>query len=243
MSRISLSREYGIEYFGRLRRAMLHCPEESIKLVTKDNYKFFLFDAVPNVDRYLEEHKNYEKLLIDKGVEVYQLSKYINKNIDLLNRLPNLSYLHDVAVISTHGSIISKMASRGRCHEEIVVREALENIGIPTLYETDEGENFEGCLLISPNTVFIADTERHSKMAIEKFIEFILQYFEEVIYATIPQERRFMHPDMVLNRVTKNLMLYYPPAFLNTFYITRNFRKEIDIKRFMKNRKVDLIAL
>jgi arginine deiminase len=239
----TVNNKYGIENFGKLKRAVLHRPEAAIKLVTEENKELFLFDRVPDTDRYLEEHKRYEGLLKSLGVDVHLLADNVSKNIDLMNRLPNLAYMHDIAVISSYGSIISKMSSRGRCNEEIVVREGLENLGIPTLYEPAEGEEFEGCLLVSPTTVFIADTERHSRKSIDKFINFILQYFKEVIYAFIPQERRFMHPDMVLNRMNDNLMVYYPPAFIKTFHITKETKVEIDIKHFMNSRKVDLIAL
>ena len=234
---------YGIEKFGRLKRVLLHRPEEAIKLITEDNRKYFLFDKVPDVDRYLEEHHNYQLLLESLGLEVHLLADHVQRNTDLLGRLPNLAYLHDIAVISSFGSIISKMSSRGRCHEEIVVREVLGNLGIPALYEPDEGEDFEGCLLVSPSTVFIADTERHSERSINKFIDFILQYFHEVIYAKIPKERRFMHPDMVFNRVTENLFVYYPQAFIKTYYITKGTKQEIDIKEFMNKRNVDMVAL
>ena len=202
-----------------------------------------MFDKVPDVDKYLEEHQQYSMLLSNHGVQVHQLSDHVHRNRDLLERLPNLAYMHDTAVISTHGAIVSKMSSRGRCHEEIVVREALTDLGIPILYEPGEGEAFEGCLLLTPKTVFVADTERHSKYSIKRFINFILSYFEEVIYAQIPQERRFMHPDMVLNRITDHLMVYYPPAFLQTFFITREKNIPIDIKAWMNERKVDLVPI
>ena len=52
-----------------------------------------------------------------------------------------------------------------------------------------------------------------------------------------------MHPDMVLNRVTNNLMVYYPQAFLKTFLVTKDVRKEIDIKSFMNSRKVEMVSL
>ena len=234
---------YGIENFGRLKTVMLHCPEKSLAKVTEENKAFFLFDKVPDVDRYLEEHRQYGTLLSSHGVQVHQLSDHVHRNTDLLQRLPNLAYLHDIAVISTHGAIVSKMSSRGRCHEEIVVREALTGLGVPILYEPMEGEEFEGCLLLSKKTVFVADTERHSKHSIQKFIDFILGYFEEVVYARIPQERRFMHPDMVLNRITDHLMVYYPPAFLQTFLITKEKSTPIDLKEWMKARKVDLIPI
>jgi arginine deiminase len=238
-----INNAYGIERFGRLRKALLNRPEKAIKLVTEDNREFFLFDAVPDVDRYLEEHRRYEELLISLGVEVRLLSNHIVKNVDLMDRLPNLAYLHDIAVVSSHGAVLSNMSSMGRRHEEIVVREALEDIGIPVLYEVMEGEAFEGCLLLSPRMVFVADTERHGRRAIERFISFILGYFEEVIYAIIPQERRYMHPDMVLNRMTERLYVYHPPAFLKTFRITKDKREEIDIKAFMNGRGIDMIAL
>ena len=35
------SHNYGIEKFGRLKRVLLHRPDESIKLITEDNRKFF----------------------------------------------------------------------------------------------------------------------------------------------------------------------------------------------------------
>jgi arginine deiminase len=234
---------YGIERFGRLKTVLLHRPDQSLRVVNEENRAFFLFDKVPDVEKYLEEHARYGALLERHGVRVHLLSDHVRRNTDLLKRLPNLAYLHDTAVVSAHGAIVSKMSSMGRCHEEVVVREALSDLGVPILYEPGEGEAFEGCLLLAPGIVFVADTERHHQSAIEKFIDFILGYFDEVIYAKIPQERRFMHPDMVLNRVTERLMLYYPPAFLEVYSITGDRRTNIDIKAWMNARKIDLIPL
>ncbi len=234
---------YGTEHFGRLKRVLLHRPEESLKLITEDNREFFLFDSLPDVDRYLEEHSRYEALLRTNGVDVQMLVHHVRRNTDLLNKLPNLAYLHDTAVVSSHGALLSKMSGMARRHEEIVVREALESLGIPILYEPPEGDAFEGCLMISPTTLFIADTERHDKRAIERFIGFMLQYFEDVLYAIIPQERRFMHPDMVLNRMNSRLLVYYPPAFLQTWHVTVRERAEVNIKGFLNARGFDMIAL
>lgn len=235
--------QYGIEKFGRLKSVMLHRPEQSLAKITEENREFFLFDKVPDVDQYLEEHRQYGELLKKQGVDVHYLSDHVRQNRDLLERLPNLAYLHDIAVISSHGAIISKMSSRGRCHEEIVVGEALKDLGIPTLYEPCEGESFEGCLLLNPQTVFVADTERHSKYSIERFIQYILAYFDDVIFAEIPQERRYMHPDMVINRITDSLLIYYPPAFLKTFHITKESRSEINLKVWMKQQHIDLLPM
>lgn len=234
---------YGIEDFGQLRDVMVHRPDISLQKITEDNREFFLFDTVPDVDKYLGEHDRYCTLLRNNGVSVHYVSDHVKRNRDLLTHLPNLAYMHDTAVISSHGAILSKMSSMGRRHEEIVVKEALTDLGVPILYEPCEGDSFEGCLLLSKKTVFVADTERHSQRSIETFIAFILRYFDEVIYARIPQERRFMHPDMVLNRVTDRLMIYYPPAFLETFHITGESRIEIDLKGWMKEQDIGLISV
>lgn len=222
---------------------MIHRPEKSITKVTEANKKYFLFDSVPDVDRYIEEHRQYGQLLEQNGVTVYQLSELVTRNTELVERLPNLAYLHDIAVISSHGAIVSKMSSQGRSHEEIAVGEALGNLGVPTLYEPNEGDAFEGCLLVDADTVFVANTERHNSPSIQRFIDFIFGYFNNVVYAIIPKERRYMHPDMVLNRMSENLMVYYPPAFLNTYLVTKSGITQIDIKEWMKNRHIELVPL
>lgn len=236
-------RQYGTDHFGRLKKALLHRPTDAIKLVTEDNREYFLFDKVPDVDAYLAEHDRYASLLRENGVDVQLLSNHVKRNTDLLKRLPNLAYLHDTAVVSSRGAIVSKMSGMGRRHEEIVVREALEDLGIPILYEPPEGDSFEGCLMLSPTMLFVADTERHSRRSIERFIDFILDHFEEVLYAIIPQERRYMHPDMVLNRMHERLLVYYPPAFLQCWHITKRKRDEIDVKKLMNARMMDMVAL
>lgn len=235
--------KYGIEKFGRLKAAMIHRPEKSLTKVTEANMKYFLFDRLPDVDKYLEEHRQYGQLLEQNGVTVYQLAELVTKNTALVERLPNLAYMHDIAVISSHGAIVSKMSSQGRSHEEIPVGEALAKLGIPTLYEPNEGDAFEGCLLVDANTVFVANTERHNSASIQRFIDYILGYFENVLYAIIPKERRYMHPDMVLNRMTENLMVYYPPAFLNTYLVTKTGTMQIDIKKWLNDRRIELVPL
>ncbi len=234
---------YGIENFGRLKAVMLHRPDMSITKVNKENMKYFLFDRVPEVDRYLEEHRQYGQLLEQNGVTVYQLSEHVKRNTELVERLPNLTYLHDIDEITSHGAIVSKMASQGRSHEEIAVAEALGNLGIPTLYEPNEGDAFEGCLLVDNHTVFIANTERHNSPSIQRFIDFILGYFNTVVYAIIPKERRYMHPDMIINRMTKNLMVYYPPAFLNTYVVTKTGITQIEIKEWLKTRQIEVVPI
>jgi arginine deiminase len=239
----TIMQNYGTEKLGCLKKAMLHCPELSLMKINQNNFKFYLFDNIPNYEKYIEEHRAYSKLLTDNGVQVYELSNFIVKNKDLMSYLPDLAYLNDISVITRKGAYLSSMSPGGRQYEEIVVGEALTALGIPILRNCTPGEQFEGFLTVFSDTLFVADTERHSKESIERFLVLALQHFEFVIYAEIPQSRRFMHPDMIFGRISDNLGLFYPPAFLNCWLVQKNKRDKIDFAAYMKQKNMELIAV
>ncbi|MEN6460064.1 MAG: arginine deiminase family protein [Syntrophomonas sp.] len=234
--------QYGTEKFGTLKQVLLHKPVESLPIVNASNYRYFLFDRIPDVERYLYEHQAYAELLKSLGIEVFELSDLVVRNRDLLERLPNLAYLHDTCAVTQKGAILSKMSSGARQHEEIVVREALQTLGIPVFYEFEEGQQFEGCLFLSPRTLFVANTERHSQRSIEQLIPRALEYFDEVICVKIPKLRRFMHSDMIFNRVNENLALAYLPAFESVIHYTREASGIIDdFQVFMEGRGMEIL--
>lgn len=234
---------YGADKFGQLKIAMLHSPVESIRRVKENNLQYYLFDSVPEYDRYIDEHNAYRKLLTDNGVEVFELSDMIVSNRYLMSYLPNLAYLNDIAVVTGKGAIMSTMCPGGRQYEELVVKEALMALGIPILKDSEPGEQFEGFIALSPETLFVADTERHQKVSVERFFAFALKYFNDIIYAEIPQVRRFMHPDMIFGRVNDQLGLVFLPAFLNCWHIQQSNRQQIDFTALMKQKKFELIPI
>jgi N-Dimethylarginine dimethylaminohydrolase len=236
-------KNYGAEGIGQLKKVMLHCPEESIYRIGDNNYKFYLFDRVPDYEKYIQEHKSYQKLLQSVGVDTYELSDFIVNNRELMGYLPNLAYLNDIAAVTGKGSIISTMCPGGRQYEEIAVKEALTSLGIPVLHACEPGEQFEGLIVLSPDALFIADTERHSKESIERFINVALQHFKEIIYVEIPQARRFMHPDMIFNKTSEHLGLVYLPAFLHCWHIQKDTRHEIDFMSYVKSKKMELVNI
>jgi len=234
---------YGAEKLGHLKKVMLFNPEFSIRRVTETNLQFYLFDKVPDYDRFIDEHNAYRKLLTDNGVEVYELSDFIVNNRELMSYLPNLIYLNDSSVITSKGAVLSTMCPGGRQYEEIVVREALTALAIPILHDCEPGEQFEGFITLSPDTLFVADTQRHSKESVERFFLFALKHFQYIVYAEIPQARRFMHPDMIFNRISDQLGLVFLPAFLNCWLIQKDRRQKIDFITWMKQRKMELIPI
>ncbi len=234
---------FGTEKLARLKKVLLHNPIESLSTITQSNYKYHLFNDVPKVNQYLREHEQYAQLLQAHDVEVLFVRNFVDQTKDLLAKLPNLPYLHDTAVITSKGAILSEMCPGTRAGEEQVVKEVLTNIGIPIVHEFETHEEFEGCLILSPKTLIIVDTERHKPSTIERFFVKALDMFEEVIYIEAPQARRFMHPDMIFNRISEDLALYFPPAFLRTYLISRQKRIEIDLKTFLGKRNMELVAI
>lgn len=235
--------KYGAENLGRLKKVLLHCPKQSIRRVNKDNLGFYLFDSVPDYDRYIEEHNAYRDLLLNQGVEVIELSDLIVNNRELMSYLADITYLNDSSLVTKKGAILSAMCPGGRQYEEIVVGEALRALGIPVLHACGPGEQFEGLIALSQDALFIADTERHSRESIERFISFALAHFKEIVYAEIPQARRFMHPDMIFGRISEQMGLFFPPAFLKCWHIDNDKREEINFPAWIKKRNMELIPI
>ncbi|RJE47998.1 MULTISPECIES: arginine deiminase family protein [unclassified Dehalobacter] len=234
---------FGTEKLGRLRKVILHKPQQSLNLVNLTNYQECLFNFVPDIPRYQSEHQRYADLLRAQGIEVLELQDVVQKNKALLHSLPNLPYLNDTCLITSQGAILSKMCPGSRAGEETVVGEALDNLGIPLFHAFQGQDQFEGCLAISPEILFLADTQRHTRRTLEEFFSKVLHLFPQIIYAEIPQERRYMHPDMIFGRISESLALAYLPAFLKTYLITAKQRTEINVQEYLACREMEIIEL
>lgn len=233
---------YGAETFGALKTVMLHRPIHSIRALNPITMGYYLFDAIPDADRYLAEHDRYRGLLEAQGVATLELSDYVQDNRSLMDTLASLPYLNDSSVISRHGAILSQMGG-GRRGEEKVVREALTRLGIPIAYEFAPTDHFEGCLILPGRILFIACTERHRRASVERFLPTAVALFAEVIYVECPKARRFMHADMIYGQINENLALAFPPAFLETYSITGKGAEAVDFTKHMAKRGVEMIAV
>ena len=114
--------DYGCEELGRLKSVLVHTPGDELKLVNELNYKKWLYDKVPDISGYVEEHRNYRELLESNGIKVYELEDHVEENIDLMKKMPNITFLHDTAVVSKKGAMLSKMRPPAREKEEVVVK-------------------------------------------------------------------------------------------------------------------------
>jgi arginine deiminase len=233
---------YGCDRLGRLTDVLVHTPGKELELLTESNFEALLFDSVPDIPGFIEEHERYCDMLRLLGVTVHQVRDFVPDG--LIGQLPNLTYLHDVAVISSRGAILSKMTFPGRLGEEVVVREALDSMGIPIWIDFDDpGDGFEGCLLLDESSLLVAETERHRNGSVLRLVECALEDVDEVLYIDVPDARRYMHPDTVFNRVRSDLALAYPPAFEKVFLFTKDGVRETTVEAYTRARGVELLPV
>jgi arginine deiminase len=235
---------FGCDSLGRLTRVLVHRPGDELKIINATNHRDWLFDSVPDIAGFRAEHEAYCELLRSHGVEVLELADHVADAAQKLATMPNITYMHDIAVVSQRGAILSRMAWAGRRNEHLVVREALQNLGVPIFTAFDEPQDaFEGCLLLSPQTILVAETERHSPASIRKFIPRALSAFDEVVYVKIPKARRYMHPDTIYNRITDRLALVYLPAIEGAYIYRKDGVEPIDFQELMRARGIELINI
>ena len=75
-------REYGVfSEVGRLRKVMVHRPDLSLRRLTPANHADFLFDDVLWVDRAMQEHDAFVRIMKDEGVKVYRLQEMLAESL------------------------------------------------------------------------------------------------------------------------------------------------------------------
>lgn len=237
--------DYGCERFGRLTRAMVHRPDpEALEGITEENRERLLFDEVPDVPAFIEEFDRFRELLEAQGVEVLELADHVIRTREMARAMPNLAYLHDIAVVSSKGAILSTMTTGGRRDEQLVVKEALEDIGVPILIELDHVQDtFEGCLLLDEGCLIVMETERHSGASVDRFVALAGNHFDEVIKVDVLKARRYMHPDTLFNRVREDLALAYPAAFLRAWSVKGGEACEVDFVEHVRSKGYEIVPV
>jgi arginine deiminase len=80
---------YGCDELEKLKSVLVHTPGDEPSLINESNYKHWLFDKVPDISGYIEEHRSYQELLESNGVKVYELEDHVDENVELIRKMPN----------------------------------------------------------------------------------------------------------------------------------------------------------
>ncbi len=235
---------YGAEVFGKLDQVLVHTPGEEIATVNSMNHKDWDFADTPAPETFIEDHERYCHLLDSHGIELHQLSDYIEDNRSLMSTMPNVTYMHDMAIIGHRGAFLSRMSVPARKLEHKVIKEALLKIGIPVFYEFESmDDSFEGAVFLPQNMLLIVESNRYQRASIAKFVRQAVKEFTEVIYVDVSDDTRFKHPHAIANRVRHDLVMAYLPAFKKTYAFGRGYIDEIDFVDHMRKMEIDVIDI
>ena len=243
-SRAHTLSHFGCDRPGKLESVILHTPGIELELIHEDNFHYWLFDKVPDIPKFIDEHLRYRDLLRSQGIIVYELEELAPTYRLQIQKQPAITYLNNTAVISCKGAIISHMAYEARQGELEIVKHALSSVGIPLLFEFNElGDIFEGCTLLSEDSLLIAITERHLHASVQKFISAMLPNFKEIILIELPKHPRFRHPDSVFKKINSNLALAYLPAVSQSRVITKDGAFPIVFESYMKYLGIEIVSV
>lgn len=244
---MGFSRSYTLSHFGcdrpgKLESVILHTPGKELELINEDNFRYWLFDKVPDIPRFIDEHLRFRDLLRSQGIIVYELEELAPLYRGEIYRQPSITYLNNTAVISCKGAIFSQTAFEPKKAEKEIIKNAITSVGIPTLFEFSNQDIFEGCTLLSEDSLLIAQSEHHQHPSIQKFIKsMLLADFKEIILIDLPNCRRFRHPDSVFKKIRCNLALAYLPAVTNSTLITKDGSYQIDFEQHIKSLGIEIV--
>ena len=68
---------------GRLHQVLLHKPDLALKRLTPTNKDEFLFDDVLWVQRAMEEHEEFQRVLRGRGVTVHILADLLRETVEI----------------------------------------------------------------------------------------------------------------------------------------------------------------
>lgn len=244
---MGFSRSYILSHFGcdrpgKLESVILHTPGRELELVNEDNFRYWLFDRVPDIPRFIDEHLRFRDLLRSQGIIVYELEELAPLHRGEIYQQPSITYLNNTAVISCKGAILSQTAFEPKRAEKEIIKNAVTSVGIPILFEFSNHDVFEGCTLLSEDSLLIAQSERYQHLSIQKFITSMLSAdFKEIILIDLPKNRRFRHPDSVFKKIRSNLALAYLPAVNNSSLITKDGLIQIDFEQHIKSLGIEIV--
>ncbi|MBE1592726.1 arginine deiminase [Nonomuraea angiospora] len=68
---------------GHLRQVLLHGPDLALRRLTPSNKDAFLFDDVLWVQRAMEEHEEFRRVLTGRGIKVHLLADLLRETVDI----------------------------------------------------------------------------------------------------------------------------------------------------------------
>lgn len=186
--------------YDPLKRVVLCQPQYmTIREVINETQEYFKNEGI-HIERALEQHGEFVKILQNKGIEVILLPYH--------KKYPEQVFTRDIGFTLGQTIFVAKMATDVRRGEENVLIQWLDDEEI-SYYNLAESKIEGGDVIIDRENIYIGLSNRTNRRAVEHLQSLLTQF--NVL--PIPFRERFLHLDCVFNVVSPDIALIFSPAF------------------------------
>jgi len=238
--------KYGAQTeFGKLRKVLMHRPDEGMKVVTADNKDDYLFRDPVYWKEFQREHDYFTDVLRAEGIEVLLLEDFLDEgDRRIASVLPNLVYTRDIGLVTSMGANVLRMRYPARFVEPMLIEKAFKKLGIPIAHRVTpsgivEGGDFVWYDKDTPIMGFGTRSNEHGAFQLRDLM--MGKCIKEFVLQPLPSWR--VHLDGALMMMNPNLALFYAPA-LNRFpaYVYNEDGLELMwLEDYLKEKDVELI--
>ncbi len=185
--------------YDTLRQVILCQPQYmAIEEVINDVQKKYEDENI-NVSIAMKQHEEFERKLIEHGVDVIKLPTS--------EQFPEQVFTRDIGFTVGDDVFVAEMASDIRKGEEEALEEWLDDKDIPFQTTTNRVEG--GDVIVDGNFVYVGISSRTSEAAVRK----LKGDLPDHTIIEIPFNEKYLHLDCVFNILSPTVGLIYPPAF------------------------------
>jgi arginine deiminase len=238
--------KYGAQTeYGKLRKVLMHRPDEGMRVVTAENKNDYLFRDPVYWKAFQEEHDYFTDALKGEGIKVILLKDLLDDAYSkIASVLPNLVYTRDVGMVTDMGANILRMTYAARFVEPSILEKAFNKLGIPIAHKVQapglvEGGDFVWYNKETPIMGYGTRSNEHG--ALQMMNSMMGKCIKEFVLQPLPSWR--VHLDGALMMMSPNLALFYPTA-LNRFpaYVYNGDGVELMwLEDYLREKGVELI--
>ncbi|MGQ9680344.1 MAG: dimethylarginine dimethylaminohydrolase family protein [Candidatus Bathyarchaeia archaeon] len=238
--------DYGAQTeYGSLKKVLMYRPTHELNRINPGNKDAYLFRDVVYWREFQKEHDEFTKALRGEHIEVILLEDLLDpdeKNI--ANRLPNLVYTRDTCTVTKLGAIPLRMTYQARYPEPLLVKKAMQRLGIPIALEITPPGLVEGgdFVYLNDETLLIGFGTRTNELGLNMIKDKLMkETIKEFVAVPLPSFR--VHLDGALMVMSKDLALFHK-ASLDMFpsYLYRDSEVElVFLEDYFKDKGVELL--
>ena len=238
--------KYGAQTeYGKLRKVLMHRPDEGMRVVTAENKDDYLYRDPVYWKEFQHEHDIYTDALKAEGIEVILMEDLLDdRQQQIASVLPNLVYTRDIGMVTDMGANILRMRYAARFVEPHLIEAAFNKLGVPIAHKITppglvEGGDFVWYNKDTPMMGYGTRSNEHGAFQLKETM--LGNCVKEFVLQPLPSWR--VHLDGALMMMSPNLALFYKTA-LNRFpaYIYNEDGVELMwLEEYLKEKGVELI--